>query len=302
MMSDESFVQKDDLDEFLVYNDSKVNLTQMEQDMRNLLSCFRMSKEEFSDANLRSQFETYFQRYDRLLYSAITSFLIELSRKDEDSIDNIVQRISSFYESENAQSMDVKLRNKIIKLYDHVNLVINQNSNFYTSQSNIRKISEEEAQKAKKDVSKVVNDLQSQLISIVSIFVAIAFVLFGGMSLMNNLFNYENIDRIPLLEMLCAGSLIGIIMIMSIYAFIVFVLRITGKYDYSKEQQDNIKNLTDLVNRIYEDSNKSLLGKIFALITYGKSKVKAPYRNVVAVVLFVLLSIMVVCGSIVYFS
>lgn len=154
----------------------------------------------------------------------------------------------------------------------------------------------------KKDVSKVVNDLQSQLISIVSIFVAIAFVLFGGMSLMNNLFNYENMDKIPLFEMLCAGSLIGIVMIMSIYAFIVFVLRITGKYDYSEEQQDNTKNLTDLVSQIYEDSNKSFLGKIFALITYGKSKVKAPYRNVVAVVCFILLIIMIVSGCIVYFS
>lgn len=289
----------------------EVQTDKMKKQMRNILDMLSAEKGYCDKQRLLESLKQYLDNYGRVLYSEVTVYLYKLSDENSKKLEIVISNIDSLLEE--CVDDDPKVENRetkvILKLWDHINLANNQLNTLKMSDETIHnKIAlqanpiSDDLKKTKEDLDASKKELYTQLISIVSIFVAIAFVLFGGMSLMNNLFNYENIDKIPLFEMLCAGSLIGIVMIMSIYAFIVFVLRITGKYDYSKEQQDNIKNLTDLVNRIYEDSNKSLLGKIFALITYGKSKVKAPYRNVVAVVLFVLLSIMVVCGSIVYFS
>lgn len=98
-------------------------------------------------------------------------------------------------------------------------------------------------------ISDAKKELYSQLISIVSIFVAIAFVMFGGISLMNNLFDYSGLERVPIMEMICAGALIGIVMILSLYAFIIFVLHVTGKLDYIEEDNKKVirapyRNLT----------------------------------------------------------
>lgn len=71
--------------------------------------------------------------------------------------------------------------------------------------------------------------LMSEIISMISIFIGIAFVMFGGMTLLNNLFDFTGIDRVPLTELLCIGSLMGIIVIAIIYSFVVFVLKLIEK-------------------------------------------------------------------------
>lgn len=86
-----------------------------------------------------------------------------------------------------------------------------------------------------------VKSVENNLFSIVSIFVAISFVMFGGMSLLNNLFDYSNMTSIPLLEMVCGGSLIGLIIVNAVYIFIIFLLKITGR----------AKSGTDLVYESY---------------------------------------------------
>ena len=73
----------------------------------------------------------------------------------------------------------------------------------------------------------------------ISIFVGIAFVMFGGMTLLNNLFDFSDMQTIPLIEVVCLGSLMGIIMITIIYAFITFVLRLTEK-EIKKSELINI--------------------------------------------------------------
>ena len=65
--------------------------------------------------------------------------------------------------------------------------------------------------------------------SIVSIFDGIAFVMFVGMSLLNSLFDFSGMQSVPVNELLCLGSLIGIVIIAAIYAFMIFILRLTGK-------------------------------------------------------------------------
>ena len=67
----------------------------------------------------------------------------------------------------------------------------------------------------------------SQMIAIVAIFVGISFVMFGGMSLINDLFTFVDGQPVPLVELICLGCLIGIVMIVVMYCFIMFILSIT---------------------------------------------------------------------------
>ena len=53
--------------------------------------------------------------------------------------------------------------------------------------------------------------------------------MFGGMSLLNNLFDYSRLKEFPLVQMIACGSLMGIICIVMLYIFFIFILRITDK-------------------------------------------------------------------------
>lgn len=225
---EESFVERDNLDDFLPEEDknSKDYLKDMESDMVNLLKLFSNDNESLSNKHICNEFEEYFKKYDRYLYSAISSYFIGM--KSPQFRDTCLNRIVSFYNSDDVQCSSNEFKRKILKLYDHVNLVNCQNNSFYTSRKRIQKISQEEAEKAKEEVNSSVQNINTQLISIVSIFVAISFVMFGGMSLLNNLFDYEGLTTIPIAEMICAGALIGIIMIIAVYLFVILIFKLTG--------------------------------------------------------------------------
>lgn len=86
----------------------------------------------------------------------------------------------------------------------------------------------------------ILKETITQMVSIVSIFVAISFVMFGGMTLLNGLFDFSNMNYVPVTELLCLGSLIGIIMIVVVYAFMSFVFKILEIKIFDKDRLDKI--------------------------------------------------------------
>lgn len=134
----------------------------------------------------------------------------------------------------------------LLKLLDHMQLAIHQVETLKTTEENInpylkialKEVDERISKQAKKvksikssvkkDIENQKDSLMSQMISIVSIFVGIAFVMFGGMSLINDLFTISKNGKLPVIELLCLGSLIGVIMIIVMYCFIMFILSVTN--------------------------------------------------------------------------
>lgn len=55
-----------------------------------------------------------------------------------------------FYQSEEAHSLPEEIKDKVLKLYDHVNLVIQQNAAFDTPKQRIRKISQDSMEDVKR--------------------------------------------------------------------------------------------------------------------------------------------------------
>lgn len=237
----------------------------MKGEMGEVLLELTKDNDDFDTNRVKSLINQYNESYGRLLYSEITSYSYDLSEKDSEKYARFLSNIERVLEE--YVKDDMKCENKdtklIIKIWDHVNLANNQFTKLKISD---QLISEKlalkiepilsESEKIKKDLEetniKLENskielenskkELYTQLITIVSIFVSILFVMFGGMSLLNNLFDYSEMTSIPLLEMICGGSLIGIIMVCSVYMFVLFILRVTGKIEEGIEPYKKLVN------------------------------------------------------------
>lgn len=230
-----SLVDTDNID--TVIDDDTENrddtIKEMQNDMSNLLFCLFQCDIPFE--MVYNQLEYYFNNHERFLYSSITNFILNFDQVDQDVF---VSRVLGFC------SCDVVMKNnwlrgKAFKLYDHVNLVIEQNTRFKVSDDVIDKLTNEKIKEFKENMDEVIKinekhiedskkDILTEMIAIVSIFVAISFVVFGGLTSVSSLFEAAK-SGIDLTNMITLGSLFGLVVIDSTYMFLRFVLIILGK-------------------------------------------------------------------------
>lgn len=223
--------------------------------VRNLLTELSVETKAFTPHKFIKLLEKYLNDNIRLLYSEITVFINELYEQDDRKLQILISNLDKLYEyqTENKLSddpeLDDKLKKTIIKLWDHVNLANVQidklkmsdeefnkriaptTSKIKEAKTTIEQTKDDvfvELSETKEEIESTKTGIYTQLISIVSIFVAISFVMFGGMSLLKNLFDYSRLERIPLIEMLCGGSLIGLIIVAVMYGFILTVIKLTN--------------------------------------------------------------------------
>ena len=176
-------------------------------------------------------------------YSDFFPIILEIARQDNDySID---------YLSENLESLRVFVENDYVsnnkrytslypileKLCDHLNLEISRWSYYSQNEHRIEDISSKtdsmtkslaSAQESLEAASKQASSMQTEVISVLSIFAGIAFVFSGGMSFLgsaitsiNNATNYE---LVVLVILLC-----GLVMFNTIFLMMYLVGRITNR-------------------------------------------------------------------------
>jgi hypothetical protein len=258
--------------------------------MKELIEILSKDINSFDVNGFLKKLEDYLAEYKRLLYSEVSVYIYAISSTTEKKRLNVLENMNNTfnYQLKKDEKIESALTKVVIKLWDHINLAINQYNELKINDESFQKRIQpviDQINENKKELQDSKKELYSQLIGIVSIFVAISFVMFGGMSLLNNLFDYSEMKSIPLLEMICGGSLIGIIMITVIYAFIVFVLRLTGKFEKIDYEVDSnkIDTLTKLDEKL-EERDSWLIFKLIKIVINGRNKIKHPYRRVVTVV------------------
>lgn len=225
-------------------------LSSMKTEMLKIIDYFNREITSFNEIKAYELIQNYISRYNRILYSEISSYIYSLaqSQKNNDASElNYHGNIEKF--TEYCLQKDPTIENEVtkisLKMWDHFNLATHQYSNLKTNSEEFRHFITPIVQKYENETTKQITstkheldqikeelfnskkELFTQLISIVSIFVGIAFVMFGGMSLLNSLFDFSNMEKVPLIEMICLGSLLGIIMVTVMYAFIIFTLRLS---------------------------------------------------------------------------
>ena len=197
-----------------------------------LFSQILISPDDFDIKSWINQFSKFSKTYKKLLYAKISSRII--SCEDSIVIENLTNNISTVIEAIKPKEKDTLAVNSIIsvdkdcytlflKFHDHCNLAMTQRAVYLKTENEFKKIDSEteadvkksledattEINKHVKDSEQKINDaeknLTTQLITLVSIFTALSFVIFGGISVLDNLL--QNVRALPVIKTLLIGDL-----------------------------------------------------------------------------------------------
>ncbi|MCI9094557.1 MAG: hypothetical protein HFF36_12425 [Coprobacillus sp.] len=245
------------------------NIETIRRDFKELVLRLRKPTKDFDIELFVNKLDEYLNDNKRLLYSEFTSIVIELNKSsiNDQNVGILISNLESCidYSMNENNKIPENIQKTLIKLWDHANLASNQ-YNYFTVTDDVflKKVSpviepkidelknqysslstevenvERELTNATCEAKNIKNKITSDIIALISIFVAISFVMFGGMSLLNGLFDFSNMQYVPMTEMLGLGSLMGIIIIIIIYAFMLFVLKLTDKYEKNGMKLFNI--------------------------------------------------------------
>ena len=127
----------------------------------------------------------------------------------------------------NNEMRRTNLREMLLKMREHI-LLANHQYNI------LKEISKENDEKAKKQIESYSNEMtkkmKAQMITMVSIFTALAFLIFGSLSSLDGLF--KNLE-IPLFKALSMGLIWGLCVLNMIFVFLYCIGRLT-KLDFRK--------------------------------------------------------------------
>lgn len=212
----------------------------------NLAKSLNTPEQEFNIDDFEKLLDDYLTKYSRILYSSFTAYIYRLkSEKKDKEIDNMSGNLVSIISSFNVEEKIEDRQKILLKLYDHISLATRQASTMEvtkekvdpyilkateTIKSQLENLNQDMIaykERMRADIEAQKDSLMSQMIAIVAIFVGISFVMFGGMSLINDLITHVDGQPVPLVELICLGCLIGIVMIVVMYCFIMFILSIT---------------------------------------------------------------------------
>ena len=163
------------------------------------------------------------EAYGKMLYSEISTFIIETQNDDTiQLIERNIGRISSHMDSSyTKKGIAFEQYAFWLKFQDHCKLAVLQRRHYNISRATIKDVTDGII---KSEFDKIQKELTSQLIGLVSIFTALSFVVFGGITVFNSIL--ENIRFATITRMLCAGLLWTVCMSLLFYIFVRFILKI----------------------------------------------------------------------------
>lgn len=217
-----------------------INLRDMELSMNQFLNYLITPIDSFKSETAFVSLKDYLQKYQRLLYSTITLFVYAKTeidaKKSESNVQNLVynlervidylddpSKISALKKSTDVDQKSIDVTKKALwKVWDHVNLAHRQ-------YADLKQTDEEYNQKFEERISKfqtkLTSDISSQLLSLVSIFTALAFILFGGIGSLQNVFS--SLHESDLLKLMIIACVWGIGMLNIVFVFLFCIAKMT---------------------------------------------------------------------------
>lgn len=217
-------------------------LQDMQREMTAFFLLLRESNNKFKVENAFHSLNQYISTYKRILYSTI-SFIVyditnqdrsENSKTDRDQYGTLLSNIDTLLEySDSVTKMDAlkaatpneqakrnidDTRKAVWKIWDHVNLARRQYDDLKQSDAEFKRRFNEQIRESKESMTKEMN---SQLLTIVGIFTALAFVLFGGISSLQGIL--EGLQETHLLKLLIlsCGWVLGMLNVLFVFLFCI---------------------------------------------------------------------------------
>ena len=182
-------------------------LEQMSLEIKEICELLNKKNKQFDCNDAFTKIIKYVQQYDRLLYGDISSYCFALTQEEMDNFNGNLIRMVIFTDSKDFSNTIEKIKENgipqgadlcdkakriVLKIYDHVNLASAQINDLKKDDKDIEMKIDNQLQPVKSDIIK---EMSGQLLSLVAIFTAVAFVVFGGFSSLSSIFS--NINENP---------------------------------------------------------------------------------------------------------
>lgn len=184
----------------------------------------------------------YIRTYHRILYSQISNMIYALydEHPPEEAMSTLgtmlsnIEKIMEYTETQRYQDELAEIecleeknfykdtQNAFIKIWDHVNLAQAQYSGLKQTDEEYKRKFDASIEPFK---NALVRDMNAQLLTMVSIFTALAFLIFGGISSLGSIFsNHE----LPLLKIMIIGCVWGLCILNLVFVFLFCVGKMTN--------------------------------------------------------------------------
>ena len=214
-----------------------------------------MENESFNKENCLNNLLYFMENDKRILYSQVTGFIFDRYKKSgslkdaSDIVDNMTTNLASMIEwarSDEFESTSAfqkwfkndsdklpKLRKILIKLWDHINLANHQYNQLKESDDEFnRKFDNKFDSAASEKLYKFSKEMNSQLLTLVGIFTALAFMVFGSITGLSNLIT--NVKQ-PVPRLIILGCVWGIAVLNLVFVFLFCVGKMTKAYFVSTD-------------------------------------------------------------------
>ncbi len=198
--------------------------------------CERLSKDskDFSPEVFFDKLHAYIIKDERLLYTNITNYIFSLEKEEifgimQTNLDKVINYMFSerFNEEhswkpdhEHTENPFERTKRTVLKIWDHMNLAKRQYEFFTIKDEGYAAIVDEKMADAELRLSKEMN---GQLISLVSIFTALSFLIFGGISSLDNIF--IGAKDIPVTKLMIVGLIWCFCILNLVFVFMFFIAK-----------------------------------------------------------------------------
>lgn len=210
---------------------SKYNLESAEAFTRNICASLAKDSQEFNSKaeETYEQIIEYCNNNGRLLYSTITQYIYEISSKGNELTGNMITNASNLLNSHNDKN--------IFRLFDHINLAVCQTKSLKETDEEFDKKFQKRSPEILENMDKKCSENQTQLISLVAIFTALSFLVFGDLTALQSIFS--NINNACLSKIIILALLWGICTFNTIALFIYFICKVSEK-GFMRKGEDKV--------------------------------------------------------------
>lgn len=200
-------------------------------DIKLICKQLAVSSDSFKVKDTFVAVEAFVGKHKRWLYSDVSSFLFDC---DEKNLSAFISNLDGLQEYAYLQiagcSTGDKTRRKqlekiataIDKLWDHSNLAQTQNQSLHDTDETFKARFDKNLIPFK---SEFTHEMNMQFISLIAIFTALSFLVFGGISSLDNLFS--DVGHVPVLELMIVGSIWSLCITNLVFVFIFLVAKMT---------------------------------------------------------------------------
>ena len=226
----------------------KNSLIEINIAINNVIQELLQNTNSFNKEKMVVSISNYIKKHERFMYSEISNKIYKLDTTARGIINTNLNTLVEYILSEeykegfckNDEECE-KIKKVILKLSDHFNLALYQIESLKQNNEEFKAKFTENIMPVKldirKDLDKLTKETNTQLISLVAIFTAMAFLVFGGINSLD--FIFDGMKGIPILQILIIGCVWGICIFNTIFIFMYFISKLT-RLPISSRKENNI--------------------------------------------------------------